>query len=396
MAIMVQGTLVINSGGFIRANSAGFAPGAGGNNSLGTPGNGENGTGTGGGNGNGSSAGHGGQNTSNNILTSINLGQGGGGGSDEPGFPRPQHGGAGGTGAGAMILITSSIIVNTGGGIEAKGEDGVDKTGVYPNGGAGGGGGGGGGAIRLQANSISIGTGLVTAIGGEVGTNGSGYSTPADGNGENGNIAINNNASIAGTSTPTIDTSFAIPVTGSYKSILTTFQQAKKSLHLWVTRNFSNRFNLAASISSGATTLTIAGDQTGRFANGDTIDIYDSNNFVRERKTLTATPSFGSGVTTLTFTTSIVNAGGFSTSAFIERVDVLPKVSLVDFGTSESFGSLTYVSSVLDPVNSEVEDEYTYTQGTAQEDFKAKLELSRKDISLLVYAKRLGVSLTDI
>lgn len=189
---------------------------------------------------------------------------------------------------------------------------------------------------------------------------------------------------------------YTVPVTsGSETSIKTTFQQAKKSLKLWVTRNFLARFNLASAIAQSATTLTIAGDQTGKFANGDTIDIYDANNFVRERKVLNAVPSFGGGITTLTFTPAIINASGFGTTAFIERVDVKPQVSLVDFGTADSFADLIYVKSIVDSVNSEVEDEYSYTQGTAQEDFKAKLILTRVDTSLTVYAKRLGVSLTD-
>lgn len=208
----------------------------------------------------------------------------------------------------------------------------------------------------------------------------------------NGNTLIES----AGDTIPfTTNVPFTPPNTGFYKSILTTFQQAKKSLKLWVTRNFSARFNLGVSIAFGATTLTIAGDQTGKFANTNTIDVYDANNFVRERKTLNAVPSFAAGFTTLTFTPAIVNATGFGTSAFVERVDVKPQVSLVNFGAGDSFQDLTYSKSIVDSVNSEVEDEYTFTNSTAEEDFKAKLILSRVDASLSIYAKRLGIALTD-
>jgi len=150
---------------------------------------------------------------------------------------------------------------------------------------------------------------------------------------------------------------------------------------------------LASAISSGATTLTITGDETGKFANGDTIDISTSDNLVRERKTLTATPSFAGGVTTLTFTSAISNASGFGTSAFVERVDVIPKISIVNKDAVESFLPITFKQSIVDFTNSEVEDEYNFFPSTPNEDVTVKLEMTRQDITLIPIAKRLGVAL---
>lgn len=176
----------------------------------------------------------------------------------------------------------------------------------------------------------------------------------------------------------------------NYYSIKQEFQQSMKTVRLWVVRNFTAQFNLDSAISAGATTLTILGDETGKFANGDTIDISTSNNLTRERKILTATPTFSGGVTTLTFSAT-VNA--FTTSAFVERVDILPEISLVSSGDPESLQSMVFQRSEVDFANSEVEDEYLLTLGTGQEDLVVKLELTRNDTSLVPVAKLLGVSL---
>ena len=64
---------------------------------------------------------------------------------------------------------------------------------------------------------------------------------------------------------------------------------------------------------------------------------------------MTATPTFATGVTTLTFTGDpVVNATGFDTAAFVERVDVVPQVSLVDSGDSDLFEDITFVQSITD------------------------------------------------
>lgn len=178
-----------------------------------------------------------------------------------------------------------------------------------------------------------------------------------------------------------------------YFSKLQGFQTAMANTRLWVVRNFTAQFTLDAGISAGATTLTIAGDQTGKFANGNTIDISNSDNTTRERKTLTATPTFSGGVTTLTFSATI---NAFTTFPdFVERVDVIPQISVVDKDAAESFNAMTFIRSIVDFANNEVEDEYSFDPSTANEDVVVKLDLTREDVSLVPFAKRLGVTLNE-
>lgn len=157
---------------------------------------------------------------------------------------------------------------------------------------------------------------------------------------------------------------------GFYKSIKTEFQQKKQTATLWITRNFNFKLNLAANISAGATSLTITGDYTTKFLVGDTIDISQQINLLRERRVLTGS-SFGGGVTTLSWSGGLTNT--FTTTGFAERVDVFPRVSLVASGAADSFQVMTYVQSIVDFAEDEVEDEYTFTAGSPQDDFRAKL-----------------------
>ena len=177
-----------------------------------------------------------------------------------------------------------------------------------------------------------------------------------------------------------------------YFSKLQSFQTAMADVRLWVTRNFTAQFNLDANISAGATTLTILGDQTGKYANGNTIDLSTPDNLTRERKTLTAVPSFGGGVTTLTFSAT---TNAFTTADFVERVDVLPQISIVDKDAAESLSAMTFIKSIVDFANSEVEDEYSFAPGTPNEDVVVKLDLTREDVTLIPEAKRLGVTLNE-
>ncbi len=177
-----------------------------------------------------------------------------------------------------------------------------------------------------------------------------------------------------------------------YFSKLQSFQNAMASTRLWIVRSLATQFNLAAGISAGATTLTIAGVQTDKFADGDIIDISTSDNLVRERKTLTATPSFSAGFTTLTFSAT---DNAFTTADFVERVDVIPEISVVDKDAEESFSPMTLIGSIVDFANGEVEDEYSFDPVTANEDVVVKLELTREDTTLSPVAKRLGVSLSE-
>ena len=66
-----------------------------------------------------------------------------------------------------------------------------------------------------------------------------------------------------------------------------------------------------------------------------------------------------------------------------------------DFEAADSFQDMTFIKSIVDFANSEVEDEYAFIASQAEEDFKVKLNLNREDLSLTVEAKRLGVVLSD-
>ncbi|KKQ49432.1 MAG: hypothetical protein US68_C0015G0003 [Candidatus Shapirobacteria bacterium GW2011_GWE1_38_10] len=107
------------------------------------------------------------------TLAIAHLGSGGGGGGGGA-----TTGGAGGTGGGIIIIGAGSISVS--GAITSAGTNGAAPT--Y----GGGGGGGAGGSIRLLANTITLGTNLVSAPGG---TGGNSTSGGDGGNGGAGRIA---------------------------------------------------------------------------------------------------------------------------------------------------------------------------------------------------------------
>lgn len=175
-----------------------------------------------------------------------------------------------------------------------------------------------------------------------------------------------------------------------YNSKLQQFQQSMSSAKLWLVRSFTARFNPTATLAQNATQVTLNAAY-GKFAIGDTIDIYNTLNTTRERKTIsniTGNPNI-----TITFTPAIAKVGGFATTDYVERVDVKPQMSIVASGGATSFADLTYEKTTLDITNSEAEDEYSYSPAQAGNDVRVKLELSRQDTSIEVYAKRLGISL---
>lgn len=167
-------------------------------------------------------------------------------------------------------------------------------------------------------------------------------------------------------------------VKGNYRGNKVTFQQGVSGMRVYVMRknvDALNRFPIGASVVATDEDITIAGDVTPFFLNGDTIDIYNATNTVRERKTLTASPSFGAGFTTLTFTGQPL-ANGFATTGFIDRVDILPMVSLVDDGADEDFQNTTWESSIANFTDDETEDELSYDAGSDKFDYIIKLMLN--------------------
>ena len=113
-------------------------------------------------------------------IAYLGAGGGGGGGGGTAG-------GVGGTGGGIIIIHAETISI--GGTLSSKGANGVAPT--Y----GGGGGGGAGGSIRLLANSITLGTNLVSAPGG---TGANSTSGGDGGNGGSGRIAAYYITSLSG------------------------------------------------------------------------------------------------------------------------------------------------------------------------------------------------------
>ena len=336
--------------------AGGSGGGAGSSNPASSGGTGSDGAGTPGGLG-------------NNGASQINAGSGGGGSSSAG-----TGGGAGGAGT-SNSIAGSSITYAAGGSGSGSGSAGAANTGNGGNGGSpnqGNGGAGGSGIVVIR-----YATGTITASGGTITTDGA-YTV--------------HTFNSSGTFSVDIPSSI-----GSYQSTLTSLQLGKKTAAVWVVRNWTARFNLATSIAQSATSLTVSGDQREKFASGDAIDIYSSDNLVRERKTLSLAPSYASGSnqTTLTFTPSISNSSGFGTGAYVERVDVIPQVSLVNKGGATSYAAATYKSSIVDFTNNEVKDEYEYVGAQAEEDFRVKLNLSRNDLDLIPYARKVLVQLGD-
>lgn len=103
-----------------------------------------------------------------------------------------------------------------------------------------------------------------------------------------------------------------------------------------------------------------------------------------------------SATVTVNFTPAITAAAGYGTSDTVERVDVAPKISIVDASASNAAAAMTYVESSEVTVDAAtyVEDHYTYAPGTAANKIKALLEFTRMDILQNPTIKRLGIALT--
>jgi len=213
----------------------------------------------GGGGGNGSagisgqnSGGLGGNTSSSNDLTSLTFGGGGGGGRGTVGTDQ----GAGGSGGGiifilgATINITGSINVNGGAGQSNGGSDQSCD-----------GGGGAGGSVLLKCQTATLGSGLITAIGGAGGGEGGGA-------GGNGRIHIDYYNSYTGSTTPTINAN-----QDNNLSTNTTYQ-----LRLWISSNGTVQETLARTCDLTlnswkhlAVTWTAASHSAEFFLNGNSL-----------------------------------------------------------------------------------------------------------------------------
>lgn len=130
-------------------------------------------------------------------LSTMFMGAGGGGGVGPGGN---DTGGLGGDG-GAIVYIFGKTISVTGA-ISVNGEDGnIDGSPGGSNG--SGGGGGAAGSIMIRCQTATLGTNLLTALGGAGGAGNTG--SPNGGAGGNGRIHIDYYTSFSGTTNPTID-----------------------------------------------------------------------------------------------------------------------------------------------------------------------------------------------
>lgn len=145
---------------------------------------------------NGSGPGAGGGNAGRADLLTMTFGGGGGSGSTAY---NATTGGFGGSGGGILFVSTAKLVVA--GGINSAGATGGNGGPGY----SGGGGGGAGGAIHIKTQIASIGTNLVTTLGGAGGNGGDGVFNMKGGSGGNGRIHIEYCNIFSGSTDPSVD-----------------------------------------------------------------------------------------------------------------------------------------------------------------------------------------------
>jgi hypothetical protein len=177
-----------------------------------------------------------------------------------------------------------------------------------------------------------------------------------------------------------------------YQSQKTHFFEPMNQVKLWLSRKISASYNLLSTAGTGTNTFTLSGDMTSKIKNGDYVEIRDASNNNRQRLTVVSS-SVVSGNTVFSTTENLTHS--YTSSDFIERVDFLPQVSLVDTDDPIAYATPTLVKSIPATVDSEqlIEDEYQYSPSTSGRDLNVEILVSRNDTTLNPYAKRLGVSL---
>ncbi|MBU1151359.1 hypothetical protein KJ632_00855, partial [Patescibacteria group bacterium] len=195
------------------------AGGNGGTNSSGSGGNGGT-TANGGGGGGGGTLGE-------STLSKMFLGSGGGAGGGSG-----SSGGAGGTGGGIINISANSITIS--GAVQSNSSNGSAGS----DGCGGGGGGGAGGSVALRANTLTLGTNLLSATGG---TGGSG--TYSGGTGGSGRTAIYYTTSYSGSAsspTPTYTSQPYYPYGLYHSAVINTPNAISLSDLRWETATVAN------------------------------------------------------------------------------------------------------------------------------------------------------------
>ncbi len=129
----------------------------------------------------------------NPELSILTMGGGGGGGGEGQQTAGPYYSGKAGANGGGIVYIAANTI-NIDGSITTNGNTAPSKNSGSSE---GGGGGGAGGSVKLQGNSVYLGTNIVTASGGQ-----SSLSGDPDGVGGQGRIAVQYVSLITGTTSP--------------------------------------------------------------------------------------------------------------------------------------------------------------------------------------------------
>lgn len=183
-------------------------------------------------------------------LSKLMFGSGGGAGGDgevnAAVYYQSSPGGAGG----GIVFISANTITNSGV-INSNGEVGGNSV---ANSVPGGSGGGAGGSVKIEGNSVILGTGTVTATGGAGGTGGNG--NPGDGgNGGVGRIAVSYASSLSGSTTPTsADTNAGYNSYGIYVSPVISTMGAQTYDNLRWTETLDTYGDISIQTRSGATT----------------------------------------------------------------------------------------------------------------------------------------------
>ena len=366
--------------------------GAGGGGKSESPGNGDGGGGGGAGHGvagsNGDdhssfpgTAGNGGNTLGTaNLSSKILLGSGGGGGK----WGGSNNIGAGGIGGGMVAIFSDTISLT--GTVTANGEDG--NVGTSGSGGAGGG--GAGGSVLVSCSTLTDNSGnVVQAKGGLGGVTSSNQSDGGDAG--DGRIRLEY-STIDGQSFPNTTEENAAcdpdpgssslpPANSNIKAARhrsTVFQKPQRdieSIDMWVRQSVT--IGQTASTTTSSTTITIT--DRDKYAVGDHVVIKKSNSKYMENADgtiytpeITAKPT----ATTLTVDTAAPEA---ATGATCQRMDAIPRTSIVAKDANESMADMTLQIVEETSVSNQVETTWSYQPVSAGQDVTVEIGLSTED-----------------
>jgi len=330
----------------------------------------------------------------------IKLGSGGAAGGPGWNGSTTVLGGPGGHGGGALIIYCRRFVQTGSGEIDMDGVDGTAGDNITPGtqrAGCGGGAGGSGGSIYIRSIVREIlGTSNIHADGGTGAAGGtSDYNGGTGGNGGDGRIRIESN-DITGTTSPTFyslgDLLRTTTFEGSYYAALT-YQKKISNLTFEITRNTTVVYHPDVTVDAAQADVQIDGDKTDELVAGDTIDLYDVNNFTRERKIIDSLDYnvTEAGKTTITCDSNFDNE--YLTTGWMARIDFIPYCSILNSATDEDTTAMIYQESEID--GTKTTDYYTYQTLTGGNYIVFKIYLSRNKVDLTPYCYNFDVALNQ-